>query len=135
MLGFDRNPGPLNFIITGPFVDKFEKKNSVNLKDIYDQETQVRPRIRGGQHLQTGNCERDSWNMNRASERGTKRGKLSQGSAYRSSVSFLLVSMCTTAFDLILIFCSNSQSFLVLQSCLKVTLVRGKGLHLNKYIR
>ena len=27
-------------------------------------------RIRGGQHLQTGNCERDAWNMNRASQRG-----------------------------------------------------------------
>ena len=25
MLGCDRNPGPLNFIITGPSVDKFEK--------------------------------------------------------------------------------------------------------------
>ena len=36
-------------------------------------------RNRGGKHLQTGNCERDAWNMNRASERGTRRGKLSQG--------------------------------------------------------
>ena len=25
MLGCDRNPGPLNFIIIGPSVDKFEK--------------------------------------------------------------------------------------------------------------
>ena len=33
-------------------------------------------RKRGGKHLQTGNCERDAWNMNRASERGTRRGTL-----------------------------------------------------------
>ena len=32
MLGCDRNPGPLNFIITGPSADKFEKTTLLILK-------------------------------------------------------------------------------------------------------
>ena len=142
MLGCNRNAGPLNFIIAGPSIDKFEKitlliskiskfkriqgtemkikslegkhfsiayqgsmarwdtgkflgwplssefilpRKISNLNKIFGEKaphlhlySSSQFRIRGGQHLQRGNSERDAWNMNRASERGTRRGKLSQ---------------------------------------------------------
>ena len=71
----------------GPFSSEFVKPRKIsNLNKIFGEKaphlhlySSSQFRIRGGQHLQIGNCERDAWNMNRASERVTRRGKLSQG--------------------------------------------------------
>ena len=73
--------------LSGPFSSEIVKPMEIsNLNKIFGEKapqlhlySSSQFRIRGGQHLQIGNCERDAWNMNRASERVTRRGKLSQG--------------------------------------------------------
>ena len=40
-------------------------------------------RIRGGQHIQTGPCERDAWNINRAAKRGTSRENCPRASRFK----------------------------------------------------
>ena len=77
--------------LSGPLSSEFIKPRKIsNMNKIFGEKmphlhlySGSQFRNRGGKHLQTGNCEKDALNMNRASERGQGGANCPRASRFR----------------------------------------------------